>query len=110
MREKMIRFRDSDGNIITKGIETIINKFHNQYVINNYPSGCTVGDKVFVFDQENLDKIWEYYNNKIIQAREEMINLTKEALELANEFKEDNDNLRKLNKELSETIIELKEK
>lgn len=110
MREKMTIFQDSDGNIITEATETIIIKFHDRYVINNYPFSCTEGDKVFVFDQENLDKIWKYYDNQIIQIREEMINLTEQAIELAGEFKQENDNLRKLNKELSETIIELKEK
>lgn len=113
----MTRFEDSEGNFITEATETIIIKFHDRYVINSYPFSCNVGDKVFVFDQENLDKIWQYHNNKIFQSREELVNLTKEAIEVnknaferIDELKQENDNLRKLNNELSERIVELNEK
>lgn len=113
----MTRFIDTEGNFITEATETIIIKFHDRFVINNYPFGCNVGDKVFVFDQENLDKFWEYHDDKIFQSREELINLTKESIEMSknaferiDELKQENDNLRKLNNELSETIVQLKEK
>lgn len=118
-----MRYVDSDGNLIAEGSKEVIMSFHSRLIVNGFPYGCKEGDYVLVFDEENVEKIFEYFNNKIIGVNDKLIKSMKEEIKLNKEYvelskslykkitelKEDNENLKLLNNQLTLKVIELKE-
>lgn len=113
----MIEFKDSEGGLISEaGDGTIIN-FHNRTFIN---PGLGVpleeGTDLIIFTRENFDKLQQNYDKNM----EDLKKLTEECIEIAktgsytfksriNSLEKENENLKRLNTELSKTISKLKE-
>lgn len=64
-------------------------------------------DEVYIFTEKNLDEFTKHYNDQLISALKDSIEDKKTVIKLFKLIKEletDNFNLKKLNKQLSETI------
>ncbi|KAF5031920.1 hypothetical protein DSECCO2_622750 [anaerobic digester metagenome] len=112
----VVKYTDSDGNIITEANREIVLMYARRLIVNGYPSGCKEGDHVLVFTEENVEKIFNYFNDKLLETMKELLETKKEYLELTNrlhnrfkELEEDNQKLRRLNNQLSLKLVELKE-
>jgi len=67
------KFVDSDGNTITEANEEIVMMYARRMIVNGYPSGCKEGDYVLVFTEENLEKIFKYFNDKLVETMKELL-------------------------------------
>lgn len=117
------KYVDSEGNLITEANEEIVMSSARRTIVNGYPSGCKEGDHVLVFSHDNLEKIFTYFNDKLVETmkgsiatKEELIktmeefsNYTKKLKDRVDELEGDNQKLRTLNNELTLKLIELKE-
>lgn len=110
------KYVDSEGNLITEANEEIVMSSARRTIVNGYPSGCKEGDHVLVFSHDNLEKIFTYFNDKLVETMKGSIATKEEYLELTNrlhnrfkELEEDNQKLRRLNNQLSLKLVELKE-
>lgn len=106
-------FQDGEKRIteVKKGTITSDNRIGNYITcFNLFPLKET--DEVYIFTEKNLDEFIKHYNDQIISALQEGIEDKKSTIELFKQIKElktENFNLKKLNKQLSETISELKQ-
>lgn len=112
----VVKYVDSEGNLITEANEEIVMSSARRTIVNGYPSGCKEGDHVLVFSHDNLEKIFTYFNDKLLETMKELVAVRKEYLELTTgvhrkvkELTEDNQKLRTLNNELTLKLLELRE-
>lgn len=80
------------------------------YIPCDYPRDLKKDQYVFIFTQDTLDEYTKHYDSKIIKVYESYKEDVESCLEMIENYKEENTRLKKLNKKLSETIVELKEK
>jgi len=111
----VVKYVDGDENLITEANREIVMQYARRLIVNGYPSGCTEGDHVLVFTEENVEKIFKHFNDKLLETMKELLEVRKEYLELTTgvhrkvkELKEDNQKLRTLNNKLSTKLVELK--
>jgi len=112
----VVKYVDGDGNLITEANREIVMQYARRLIVNGYPSGCTEGDHVLVFTEENVEKIFKHFNDKLLETMKELVAVRKEYLELTTgvhrkvkELTEDNQKLRTLNNELTLKLLELRE-
>ncbi|MBW4256581.1 hypothetical protein KTG15_02595 [Methanobacterium sp. YSL] len=69
-------------------------------------------DEVYIFTEDNLDEFRKHYTDQLISTLKESIEDKKNSIKLfklINELETENFNLKKLNKQLSEKISEMKQ-
>jgi len=109
----MIRFLDSKENLISKAGDGTVMSFHSRIMIN---PGLGVpleeGTRLIIFTEENFKKLQDYNKHNT----EELIRLNKECLRMADMSGEymdklikENDDLKRLNLELTKKINKLRE-
>ena len=113
----MIKFEDSKGKLISEAGDGAIITFHNRTFIN---PGAGVpleeGTDLIIFTRENLDKLIKNYDTNM----EKLKNLSEECIEISktgaytfksriNSLENENENLKRLNMDLSKTISKLRE-
>lgn len=103
----MIKYADSDGNIIVEATECIMTTFHNRLFINpGIGLPHKEGAKVIVFTPENMEKLWKYHNDQMIEVlkdckatKEHLLELTEKSIKVIDKLQAERDQLKK---ELSE--------
>lgn len=118
----VVKYVDGDRNLITEANEEVVMGYTRRTIVNGYPSGCKEGDHVLVFTHDNVERIFTYFNDKLVETLKESIatkekliknmedfsNYTKKLKDRVDELEEDNQKLRTLNNELTLKLVELK--
>lgn len=109
----MIRFKDSKGNLISKAGDGTVMSFHSRIMIN---PGLGVpmeeGTNLIIFTKENFDKLYDYNKHnteKLIKLHKECIKIAHMSGEYIDKLIKENDDLKRLNLELSKKINKLRE-
>lgn len=109
----VIKYSDSDGNIISEANEEVVMEYARRTIVNGYPSGCKEGDTVLVFTEENVEKIFKYFNDKLVKTMKELLKTKEDYIELVTganrkikELEEDNQKLVAMNNELTLKLLE----
>lgn len=110
------KFADGEGNIISEANQEIVMMYARRLIVNGFPSGCNEGDHVLVFTEENLEKIFKHFNDKLVETMKELLKTKEEYSELLTgvhkkieEMEKENQNLKLLNNQLTLQIMDLKE-
>lgn len=109
----MFVFKDRDKVITRVGRGTAI-MFHNRILINP-PMFIKEGEDVMIFTDKNVEEFQKHFTDQLKEALQDNIGTKKSYIEYMkqtnkkiNELEKENSNLQKLNKQLTETIIQLK--
>ena len=95
----MIKYADSEGNIIVEATECIMTTFHNRLFINpGLGLPHKEGAKVIVFTPENMEKLWKYHNDQMIGVMNDCKETIESSLEMIKKLQLERD---QLSKELS---------
>ncbi|EKF86846.1 hypothetical protein [Methanobacterium formicicum] len=109
----MIVFKEGN-KVITqvKTGRTIV--YHNRILIDP-PMFIEEGKDVMIFTDKNVDEFQKHFTDQLketlldsLKTKESYIEHIKLTIKKINELKTENNNLKRLNKQLSETIIQLK--
>lgn len=111
----MIIFKDENDNIITRVDKGTAIMFHNRLLINP-DMFLKEGDSVMLFTDENLEEFQKYYNKKLKETLQDHLTTQKtfnkyieKTKIIIENLQAENENLKTLNKQLSENIVKLKE-
>lgn len=104
----MIIFKDSKENIITKVEEGTAIEYHNRLLIN---PGMFIkeGESVMLLTEENLAEYQAYYEDMIdraVETAKDCLELVKEKNVMIEKLIEENSQLKKLNKELTNKLTD----
>lgn len=99
----MVKYADGDGNIISEASECVMITHHNRLLINpGIGLPHQEGAKVLVFTPENVDKIWKYHNDQMMEilkdckeTKEHLLELTEKSLKVIDKLQDERDQLKK---------------